>query len=366
MNQSKSRILTLFFVFIFVLTLLAACSNNSQQNAPGQSSNPAATGGEDGKVYTLRLAAASTPPGPGASFIVALEKFIEEGTNGRIDVQVYHSGTLGTTNQVIQGIQDGSIEGACLPLNYYEPSVPELGIFGLPMFFDNSEQAVRLCSEKGTELNDLLMSAFSEKGFFLAKPLVASNNMFITIKPIEKYEDLKGLKLWCQSNSILVSTLNAFGATPVNFETGDLAVGLQQKTIDGAYANSVLIAPQKLYDMAKNLLVSDVTITFSVHGIIYSKIFIDSLPPDLRDLLLEATLKGHDEFYTPYNTEYIKESYDEIMNAPGVITTHADEEFIAKARAAVASLGDDFIANVPSAKPIYEAAKAAIEADRAS
>ena len=347
MKQLKNRPVLFLLATIFSFALLTG----SALSAPA-------------RVYKLRLGAVSSLPSPGARFVLEFKGILEKATDGRISVEAYHSGTLGTTTQMIQGLQDGSIEGVCVPINYYESYVPELGVLGIPMFFDSGEQAYRLCGEKGTELNEVITRMMAEKGFTLATLLISSDSKIISLTPINKFEDLKGMKIWCLPNKLVVSTMNAFGAAPVNFDTGDLAVGIQQKTIDGAYTGTTLLAPQKLYETAKYFFISDVSINFNIQSLVYSKEFTDSLPPDLLEILLETSVKADREVYLPMNTDYMNESLYEIIDAPGMTVTYADEEFITKARAAVAHLAGEFLEKVPSAQHFYDVAKKAIEADR--
>jgi TRAP-type C4-dicarboxylate transport system substrate-binding protein len=318
---------------------------------------------DDGKVYTMRIGAISTPPTPEAVFIVELEEYIKEATGGRVVVEAYHSGTLGTTTQMIQGLQDGSVDGVCVPTSYYEPYVPELGVIGLPMFFKDAEQAYRFCSTPGNGFHEKLDELFEAKGFVVGCWANGANSTLISTKPVAKYEDFNGLKIWCLPNARIVDTLNLLGAVPVNFDTGDLAVGIQQKTVDAAYTGPQLFAPQKLQDTAKNLFVFSTPLNFNVQSLICSKIFIDSLPPDLRALLLESLGRAGTEIYSPLSSGNIERSLQTLKDAEGMTVVYSDDDFTAKAKAALAPTTENFLNDVPAARELYDLAVALIQAE---
>jgi len=367
------RALSAIMATIFLFALLASCSSQSPSGSPGTStetaSAPAPTQGDtaapaDGKVYTMRLGAISTAPTPEAVFIEELEAYIEEATNGRIDVEAYPSGTIGTTTQMIQGLQDGSVQGVCVPINYYESYVPELGILGLPMFFKDAEQAYKFCSTPGTDFHETLDTLLEAKGFVVGTWGISASSTLISTKPVAKFEDFNGLKVWCLPNKQIVAAMTALNAAPVNFDTGDLAVGIQQKTVDAAYTGAQLLAPLKLQETAKNLFILSTPMNFNVQALMCSKIFIDSLPADLAELLIQTIEKGGKEIHYPMAVATIEKSLKALMEAEGMTVVYSDDEFTAKAKEAFKPLADEFLSKVPTAKPIYDMAVQMIAEDK--
>lgn len=389
MRQNYRRGLALFLVAIMALALLAACGGNSGNNtpapaapgaassapapaAPGASSAPApapaAPGASssapapapapagDGKVYTMRIGAVSSPPTPEPVYILALVDYIAEATGGRVKVEAYHSGTLGNAAQMIQGLQDGSVDGVCIPSNYFESSVPELGILGLPMYFNYGDQAYRFCKTPGNGFHEMLNEFVEAKGFVIGSWLISSTSALLASKPVSSVDDFKGLKVWCNPNTRIVDALSALGAAPVNFDTGDLAVGMQQRTVDAAYIGPTLLAPQKLYESAKNLLLFSEPMNFTTNVLMTSKAFADSLPADLREILYEALARSGEEIHYPICIQTIEDTTQELINADGMTVVYTDSEFTSRARALVEPLVDKFLNEVPSARPLCDLA----------
>lgn len=162
---------------------------------------------------------------------------------------IFYAGTLGSNMQMIQG---------------------------LPAVFDSARQAYEICSEEGSKTGELLEQCMEAKGFVIGARMVSTDSRILSIKPVEKYEDLAGMKILSVPSANIVATLNAMGAMPINFDVSDLSMGLQQKTPDAAYTSVSLYWAQKLFESAPYYL--DIKgINNNVLGYVYSKVWLDSL-----------------------------------------------------------------------------------------
>ncbi|MGQ9823987.1 MAG: TRAP transporter large permease subunit [Desulfotomaculales bacterium] len=60
------------------------------------------------------------------------KKRLEAKAGDRITVENYPASQLGTAAQMIQGLQDGSVQGVLLPSGYYGSVVPQISVIDLP------------------------------------------------------------------------------------------------------------------------------------------------------------------------------------------------------------------------------------------
>ena len=367
--KMRKRIPALSLVVVMLLALLAGCGGKgptqSQPPSSGNTDSAPSSGSEqsdqtppsgDGKVYTMRLGAVAAPPTAQAVFITELKDIIEEATNGRIIVEAYHSGTLGTVVQMIEGLQQGTVAGVAVPANFYESNVPELGVLALPMFFEDHEQLYRICNTPGNGFHEMLAELLEAKGFVPGVWSIAFPMLLISNKPIATIEDFKGTKIWSQPNAQIANAFKALGAVPVNFDTGDLAVGLQQKTVDAAYSSPQLFGPMKLHDTAKNMFVFTTPMHSSINPIVLSKVFMDSLPSDLQEMVIETLRRADSEVY--YDLAYASQnrSFPMMTDADGMSVVYSDDAMTADLRQLLVPLYEDFLASVPSARPLYDKA----------
>jgi TRAP-type C4-dicarboxylate transport system substrate-binding protein len=102
-------------------------------------------------------------------------------------------------------------------------------------------------------LTDPIFLATEEAGFRTVTWLDAGTRNFYTVdKPIEKPEDLKGLKIRVQQSPTNIAMMNAFGgsATPMGF--GEVYTALQSNIIDGAENNEMALTDNGHGDVCKH------------------------------------------------------------------------------------------------------------------
>ena len=358
---SLRRFSCLVLVIVLVLTVSVGCGSNSNQGESQDTGQQSASGGstsqgDDGTVYTLRAAAASVAPASEPLCNEEFKRLIEEATD-RIVVETYPGGSAGTNVQVTTGLQDGSIQAVCLPAGYWEAFCPEIGVTGLPMTFGGPEEIYQVLQQEG-ELRTLLDEALAEKGFVVGAWLRDCDSRFLSKKPINSIEDLKGMKVWCMANTKINDTINALGGTAVNFDTGDLAVSLQQGTIDCVYTGNTLFRALKLYESAKYLNISKVVINVNV--LMLSKPWLDSLPEDLREIVMDCAEQAGLWHYE-YNTTSLDDCMTEFIDN-GVTVSYADDAFRDYAKEVTKPIIEGYVNQSDSCKAVYDAAVAAVEA----
>ncbi len=264
--MAYSRVLTLVMAFLLVLTAVCA---------------PPADAAE--KKFIMRVGAVTVPPHPQSVVLNEMKKLIEERAGDRIEVQVYHAGQLGTVQQHLQGLQNGSIQCASLPTGFLSALVPVLNIVDLPFLFPSSDWIFAALRAGYTEP---LYDAMLAKGLIVATPVVPPNREIFVSKPISTLEDFKGARIRTYNSPLNQQAIAAFGMTPVNIDTGEVAVAIQQGTIDGIETDIALWYALKLtkahyritgYKGGSIMLLS------------FGKRWMDTLPPDLQKIIMDAS-----------------------------------------------------------------------------
>lgn len=340
--MKKFRFGAVILSLVMLVNLFAGCGKTTDSSSAN-----------DETVYKMKLACATSLPATEAYFITELESRIEEATGGRVDVEVYTSGTLGTNAQVIQGLQDGSVEGVQLPISYYESYVSEIGIFGLPAVFESAKQAYELCWGEN-DFNHMLRTLLEEKGFMVGAWTLAADSVLLARGEFDSFEDFSGMNIWALPNASLSQTLLSTNAVPVNFDTGDLAVGMQQGTVDGCYGGAQLFNSLKLQEFASTLVVPTKTINYAMQALMLSKSFMDQLPEDLRDIVLKTIEETWFDIGYDYADNAITNALENIKNTEGITTWYTDEDFNNAVSEATSNVIDNFIAASDSNKKLYD------------
>ncbi|MGB9903398.1 MAG: TRAP transporter substrate-binding protein [Desulfotomaculales bacterium] len=352
--MKSKKIFFLAASLVLAAFLLAGCGGS------GGGSGTAGKGAESGKKFVMRLGTASAGEHRQNKTMEEFKKRLEAKAGDRITVENYPASQLGTAAQMIQGLQDGSVQGVLLPSGYYGSVVPQISVIDLPFFFENSDQAYRILNSGG----DAALKKYLEaKGIVPVAWLRGSDRLILSKKPLNSMNDLKGMKLWCFPNPIAQEEVKAFGASPTNLDPGDLAVGLQQGTVDGAVTDATFFNAMKLYVTAPYLLMAprgSITNAFMV-----SKVWLDSLPEDLQKAVRDTAKEVVEDFEYNYLKEYEKKSMDN-MKANGLKVIEPSEAFLADMKAASQAVHQKYLQSVPQAQEVYDGLKALIEKDSQS
>ena len=252
------------------------------------------------------------------------KEYVEELSNGKMELVVYPAGELGAAMDVAQQAKMGSIDMALLgtPIVQF---LPDYGAFDMPYLFKNREHAYKVAwGEIGEELSEKLLK---KSGLIV---LTSYENGFrqITnnIRPINTPADLKGVKLRTPSSAIRVNTFKTFGAAPTPMSWTEVYGALQRVVIDGQENPVGNIASAKLWEVQKYL-----SITNHVYGfqfVLMNKKSFDKLSKEEQRILKEAARKASE-----WEIQWCAENEKQIVNQmekEGIKVNYADMDSFQK------------------------------------
>lgn len=183
--------------------------------------------GKSDDVVTIRFGHGAAETNERHLAVVEFKELVEERSNGEIEVLIFPNEILGTEAEMIESVTFNDLQ--MVAASAFTQYNPQIGVFELPYLFDTYEEAWNtLDGEIGQEVADLFLEdglriiTYFENGF----RHVTSN------KPIEKPEDLKGIKIRTPEIPLSIRTFDAFGSNPTPMAFGELYTGLQQGTVD--------------------------------------------------------------------------------------------------------------------------------------
>ena len=271
----KSRNLAMILVTVLLLSLvISGCGSKEVSDTPGKA--------DSGKVIEIGYGHGFMPDTPHHKAAIKFKEEVEAATDGRVKVNLFPSGQLGSAREMFEGLQMGTQEIALVPTARISGFAPELQLFDLPFLFPNREIGYKVMDgEVGTELLDNLKSqkikgvAFYEDGY----------KHFTSNKPISKLEDFKGQKFRTMESPIIISQFKALGANPTPIDFGELYSSLQLGVVDGQENPLVTIVSSKFYEVQTNLTLSEHA--YLGHVLIFSDDWYSKLPEDIQEILYE-------------------------------------------------------------------------------
>lgn len=233
-------------------------------------------------TYTMKLGIV-TLNDPIHTYINEFKKRIEFLTKNRIKAEVYPGAQLGGTPRLIDGIQLGTIEMILLPPGFFRGVNPAFDVTDAPGLFKDIDHAYATLTDH--EFRDKFLKIAENKGIIGLSLWAYGPTSYASLTPIRTLSDFKGKKIRVLATKVEIELMKSIGATGVPIEFAEITTALQRKVIDGIRSNIMVLTGIKLYSVAENItLVNDSMIPVVAMA---SKKFIDKLPLDLRNTVLE-------------------------------------------------------------------------------
>lgn len=245
---------------------------------------------QDIKERTLKFA---TQNPKGHPIVAGLEKFAEivtAKTGGKIKANLFPGGVLGSDTHNVSALQGGTLEMVSMNAGILAAQVKEFAIFDFPFMFGGGTEADTVVDGS---FGQMMMDKLADKGIIgLAYFELGSRHMTNSKRPINKLEDIAGLKLRVIPNPINVDWVNALGASPTPLPFPELYAALEQKAVDGQENPFTVILANKFYEVQKFLAITNHQ--YNPQAVMISKKFWDTLTADekkvIRDSAREAAI----------------------------------------------------------------------------
>ena len=215
---------------------------------------------------------------------------VAKATEGRVAIQVFPSGQLGSEKDVVEGLQIGAMQAGLIGSGSFQSIEPKMGIVELPYAWPTREKAfAAFDGELGAALSKLLAAknivvlSWWENGY---------RHITTRKAPVTKPEDLKGVKIRVTPDKVRLDTFRALGAEPAPLAFGELYSALQQGVFDAQENPLSIIDSSSFADVQKY-----VALTGHVWGaacLVVSKKVWDQIAPADQKLATEAAAKWRD------------------------------------------------------------------------
>ncbi len=213
-------------------------------------------------------------------------ELLEERTEGRYSVEVYHSSQLGEERDTIEQVRAGVIELLRVSMAPFNGTVPETIVPALPYLF-RDEDHMRTVMDG--EIGDRIKAAFEPAGLVaLAFYDSGSRSFYNSVRPIRTVEDMAGLKFRVIQSDIFVDMTTALGANATPMPYGEVYSSIETGVIDGAENNFPSYETSRHVEVAKYFSLDQHTILPEVF--VMNKAAFDALTPEDQEIFRQAAL----------------------------------------------------------------------------
>jgi tripartite ATP-independent transporter DctP family solute receptor len=263
------------------------------------------------------------------------KELVEKNSKRKILVELYPASQLGSIAEQSLAIMSGSQQMLCNGAGVFNQNLPKLTTLELPYIFRNQEHYIKVADKLKSIVDQKELAAklhLRILGARLSPPRHVSSKT-----PINKIEDMKGLKLRIPEMRSWSAFFKACGAIPVAIPIGDVYTALATGTVDGveqpldAYYNSKYYEQQKYIAFTGHI---------STHNIMFiNSNFWDGLTKAQQKIIQDAVDKS-DAMVNKIVLEK-QNDYKKMLEEKGIkFTTPELTPFVEKAKPVLKEFGD--------------------------
>ena len=224
---------------------------------------------------------------------VEFKKRMAEKSNGKVNIDIYPYGTLGTSGDISEQTMNGVIEFAFSTPSWFATTIPEAGLFSLHYLWSDNLQVNKYVMENSEAIYGDLSNIYNEKGLKLLQVFHEGWQVWTANKPIRKPADFEGVKIRVMGDPILIKNYQAYGANAVRLAYSEIYSSLQLNMIDAQVQPYFATQEMKFYEQQEYLIEAK-QVPF-ITGVIINKNFFDNLPEEYQNMVVE-TARGMTDF----------------------------------------------------------------------
>lgn len=274
------RVFSVALATVICVSLLAGCGSAASSVPAANSSSGSAS--SPAQTYSMRIAHILDTDSIRHKSLEMFKKSVEEKSNGGIKVQLFPSAQLGSDDELIEQVKNGTIEG--YRGSSIDTVIPAYNIYSMPFLFaDVDEAAAVMASEWGqnlakkSETNNVKILATGTSGM-----RVLTNSRHKVTSPA----DMKGLKLRTPSWEVTIKTMQALGASCTSIAYNETYMALKTNVADGQENPWVYIVNPKFYEVQK--YATDLNWNLTLEYFPVNLKWFESLPAEYQKVITEA------------------------------------------------------------------------------
>ena len=201
-----------------------------------------------GAQTVLRFSHTDTAVGSRQAAAEDFARKVEQYTNGRYRVQVFHSGQLANDPKAIEMLQLGGLDFTVSGTGSYATHNRNLNLTALPYLVDNYEQGWKFYDE-----SPWLAAEFAKlpaRGMRILATWEAGFRSFTTKTELRTPADARGQKMRVFPNDMIRWIMESMGFTTVVMPVTEVYLGIQQGTVIGQENPTDTIFSLRFYEVA--------------------------------------------------------------------------------------------------------------------
>lgn len=247
-------------------------------------------------------------------------------TNGRVDIQAFPNGQIGSSRDMIEAVSNGTQQLITEGAANFGAWAPSISVTEAPYIWKSPEHLIKA-------MNGALKDKYNEqlikgRGMrILGATYYGTRHLTTSDRPVRTLDDAKGLKVRVPENDVFKAMAESWGAKPTPMNFNELYLALKTGTVDGQENPLPTIKSGKFNEVQKYLILTGHVMTPRL--VVVNDAFWQKIPAADRKIVEDA-LATH----TAWSNEQIKQQEVSLlgeMKAAGMTIITPDVEAFRKA-----------------------------------
>ncbi len=192
---------------------------------------------------------------PSVQMIQRVVNRVKDTTQGRVEIQVYPAGQLGSSKDQIEAVALGTQQMVTEGAANFGQWVPSISVIEAPYVWRDAAHLTKVMS--GSVGQDLNKQLVEKRGMrILGTTYYGVRQLTTTKKSIRTAGDMKEFKLRVPENEVFLAMARAWGAKPTPMTFGELYLALRQNVVDGQENPLPTIDSGKFFEVQKYLVLT--------------------------------------------------------------------------------------------------------------
>jgi len=229
----------------------------------------------------------------GSTWMNGIEAFAQEvsdKTKGEVNFKFYPGGIQGDEKDVIKKIRLGQLHSGGFTGVGIGEIAPQLRLLDAPFLFRNEKEVDYIHKLYDADFRKYL----KDGGYVLLGWTEVGFVYLFTQVPVNKVEDLKGVKMWMwDGDAIAEAALRALSISAVPLSVTDVMSSLQTGMINGFYGSPLSVIAMQWFTRAKYMF--SIALADSAGAVIIADKVFSKLTPEQQQILLSCGEKHFKE-----------------------------------------------------------------------
>jgi tripartite ATP-independent transporter DctP family solute receptor len=239
---------------------------------------------QQAQQFTFRVAHYFKADHPWNIALTEFAKKLKDDSKGRIQLDIFGAGILGSEAQTLQFVKDGSLDMVVAAPSAGAPFAKEFDFFGMPFIFrDYAHWQEAMNGAPGKTYAKLIEDRTGIKilGYWGG----STRNVMSAKKPVLSIDDMKGFRIRVMASQLNVDVWKAVGAVPTPVAYTETYLAIKSGVVDGMENESASALDMKFYEAAPYFARTEHD--FTVRPLFMAKKSFEALPADLQQIVLK-------------------------------------------------------------------------------